>query len=217
MIPQQLLCLGIGIVLIQGSFALAHAADAPKKLKLIDFNSLDPKTVSFDKDMTVKLILTRDPVHKKAVDIVGEFPEDAAPGTFIVRGFQKKLPPNTINTKRFSGVRVWYRSDSETVSSLTLQGPARKDGRHTCFVSPGLEGKSDWQEATIEFSEFKSYEEKVWDKASNSQKIFPKGLSPQAEDFDLITTIGVTTGGPRNRGTGVKSHFQIAELALIEK
>lgn len=191
------------------SNAPLSAADA-KKFKVIDaFNSIDPKTVEVA-DIVAKPVSTPDPVHKKALELVADF---AKPDSYprIV----KKLPPNFITGKKYSGVHFWYRSNSETTSAISLSGSPRKDGRPTDF-NIHLKGKPEWQEALIDFTQFKNYDVKVWDKAANAQKTYPGGESPKEEDFELINRISIVTHVGM-RGTNVKSHFMISGLSLIEK
>jgi hypothetical protein len=188
----------------------AGQAAETKKFKVIDaFNSIDPKTVQLI-DILAKPISTPDPAHKKALELVADF---AKPDSYP--RLEKKLPPNFISSKKFSGIRLWYRSNSETSCAISLAGAPRKDGRPTDF-NLHLKGSAEWQEARIDFSQFKNYEVKVWDKATNTQKLFPGGETPKDEDFELINRVSIVTHVTL-RGTAVKSHFMIDDLSLIEK
>ncbi len=191
--------------------AMASAALAAdnKKFKALDLNPSDTKTVTV-LDVVAKQVNTADPAHKKATELVADF---AKPDSYP--RLSKQLPPNFLNPKKYSGLHFWYRSNSETSTWVSIAGPARKDGRTTDF-NISLKGTTEWQEATIEFTQFKNYEYKVWDKATNSQKIFPGGETPKDDDLELINRISFVTH-INSRGTSVKSHFMISDFGLIEK
>jgi hypothetical protein len=203
-------CTPLFPLLLQLLAAHSDAADAPKKFKILDpFNTIDPKTVGVQ-DIVAKPVSTGDPVHKKALELVADFAKQES-----YPNISKKLQPNLLSSKKYSGIHLWYRSNSETQTWISLSGPARKDGRPTDFIFKLL-GKPEWQEATLDFSQFKNYEIKAWDKASNAQKVYPGGESLKDDDLELIQRLTLSTH-VSVRGTSVKSHFQIADLGLIEK
>jgi hypothetical protein len=111
---------------------------------------------------------TPDPAHKKALEMVIDF---AKPGSYP--RVTKLIAPVTIDPRKHSGIRLFYKSDTETGMSVSLRtGVTDPDGRYEAYAI-WLTGKPEWAEITIPFGNFKSFQQKVW--KDGTQNIFPCG------------------------------------------
>lgn len=184
----------------------SFAADA-QKVKVIDaFNTIDPKTVTAS-EVKMKIISTPDPAHHKALEMVADF---AKPGSWPT--VKKTIAPGILSPKKYSGIRFFAKSDSETIVALHLIGPAGKDGRPLSYYVP-VKGTSTWTEVNLPFSSFKNYEIKAW--KDGVQKIY-KGGEPIADaDFPLIAAMQFVFN-LNTRGTSTVGHFVVDGLALVE-
>jgi hypothetical protein len=187
--------------------ATSAFAATPQKVKVIDaFNTIDPKTVTAS-EVKMKIISTPDPAHHKALEMVADF---AKPGAWP--WVKKMVPPGMMNPKKYSGIRFYAKSDSETAISVIFSGPAGKDGRPLGYAAY-IKGTNTWTEVSLPFSSFKNYEVKLW--KEGVQKVF-KGGEPIADaDFPLISAIQFAFD-INKRGTATAGHFVIDGLTLIE-
>ena len=182
------------------------AADGPKVKILDKFDNIDPKTVKMD-ELKVKIVTTPDPVHHKALEMVADF---AKPNTWPK--LVKSVLPGTINPKKYSGIRFWGRSDSETKVAVSLAGVFIKDGKRMDYMAT-VKGTSTWTEYSLPFSEFKTYEYKVW--KDGAQQIFKGGEPIPDADYPQLNAVRFVFD-ILNRGTATAGHFMIAGLELVE-
>lgn len=188
--------------------APAFAADAPaSKTKVLDaFNAIDTKTLTAA-EVKMKIVTTPDPAHHKALEMVADF---AKPGTWP--SVKKLVPPGIMNSKKYSGIRFFAKSDSETVIALHLVGPRGKDNRPMDYYVT-VKGASTWTEVTLPFSGFKNYEVKEW---KNGVQSIWKGGEPIAEaDYPLINAV-LFVFNVNSRGTATAGHFVVDGLTLLE-
>ena len=184
----------------------AFAANA-QKVKVIDaFNTIDPKTVTAS-EVKMKIISTPDPDHRKALEMVADF---AKPGSWP--WVKKVVPPGIMNPKKYSGIRFYAKSDSETQVALQLIGPAGKDGRPLAYIA-NIKGTNTWTEVNLPFSSFKNYEIKFW--KEGIQKVYKGGESIADADFPLISAMQFVFN-LNTRGTSTAGHFVIDGLTLVE-
>lgn len=183
-----------------------YAAEAPKGKVIDAFNTIDPKSVKLQ-DLKAKIVTTPDPAHKKALEMVIDF---AKPGSYprVI----KSITPGTIDPKKYSGVRFFYKSDTETGMAISLRtGVTNPDGRYGAYAM-WLTGKPEWAEITIPFGNFKSFEQKVW--KDGTQKIFPGGETIRPEEYGQLKEIHFVFA-IENRGKAVAGEFLIDGLELV--
>ncbi|MEI6715400.1 MAG: carbohydrate binding domain-containing protein [Verrucomicrobiota bacterium] len=183
-----------------------QAADAGKGKVIDAFNTLDAKTVKVQ-DLKAKIVSSPDPAHNKALEMVIDF---AKPGSYprVI----KSIPPGTIDPKKYSGVRFSFKSDTETKMAISLRvGVVGPDGRNPAYAV-NVEGKPTWNEITIPFDKFKSFEQKTW--KDGAQKVFPGGESIRPEEFAQIKEIHMVFS-IENRGNAATSQFLVDGLELV--
>ena len=183
-----------------------NAADAPKAKVIDAFNTIDPKTVKLY-ELKAKIVSTPDPAHHKALEMVVDY---AKAGTYprVIKSFV----PGLIDPRKYSGIRVFYKSETETGVSIVLRtGVTNPDGRNPSYAAY-LKGSAVWQEAVLPFANFKTYEQKVF--KDGAQKIFPKGEAILPEEYgqfkEILFVFDINSRG--NATTGV---FLLDGLELI--
>ncbi|MEI6713941.1 MAG: hypothetical protein WCO60_09325 [Verrucomicrobiota bacterium] len=184
------------------------AAEAGKGKVIDNFNTIDPKSVKIW-DLKAKSASTQDPAHRKVLEIAVDF---AKPGTWPT--VAKLLPPGGIDTKKYSGIRLSYKSDTETgmVVNICTGGSTLPDGRWPGYGTPRLIGKPEWQTVDLPFSAFKDWANKAW--VNGEQKIYAGGQPIRPEDYGQFKELRFTFD-INFRGTASTGIFLIDGLELI--
>jgi hypothetical protein len=185
------------------------ASAEPGKPKVLDsFQSIDAKTLELY-EVKAKIVNTKDPKHPKGLEVIADF---AKPNTWP-RVF-KKFPEGFISTQKYSGVRFSAKSDTSTRINLDLRGSkALPDGRVPGYMVEA-QLSPEWKEFTFNFSDFKSWEQKVY--KDGKQTIFKGGEPIQGADYELFNRCGFTFDVTK-RGTGTSAQIVVDDLVLLTK
>lgn len=184
----------------------ALAAD-PSKTKVIDaFTQIDAKTIKAA-ELKIRITNTPDPAHKTALEMVADF---AKPGSYP--RLTKILQPGLLDPKKYSGIKVAFKSDTESEASLSLRGDETDaDGKNDIFHFR-LKGRPEWQETVVPFSAFKTIERKSF--KNGVQKVFPGNLPIPPEAYPELKQICFSFTVAR-RGNSDKAVFLVGQLELV--
>jgi len=185
-----------------------HGLPSPK-FKIVDaFHTIDPKTVRHA-ELKVKVASTGDNAHPKALEIIADF-ANPMNGGYLVKSF----PAGLVNPKRYSGMRMWVRSETETGFGVGFAGDKpRADGSPMAYGS-FVKATPEWTEVIIPFSQCVKSGVTVW--KDGAQKVFPGGAPIPDEDYPLFTSIGFSFP-IEHRGNSTFAKVQVEGLALVEK
>lgn len=189
--------------------ALSQVQAADSKNKVIDaFAQIDPKTIDLA-ELKAKIISTPDPAHKSAMEITVDF---AKPGVYP--RVLKKVTPGTIDPKKFSGIRLSFKSDTETTFTVSLRtGEQNPDGRKPMYAVK-LEGTPQWQDVVLPFSSFKSVTQKTF--KDGQQVVFPGGQTILPEEWSSLKHI-VFSFDVGRRGNADTAVVLIDNLELVSQ
>ena len=199
------------LLLLSMSLVMASASAADNvKVKVIDpCDRIDPKT-SILHLIKAKVVTTNDPEHRKVLELSIDY---AKPGTYP--GYTKTFPAGTLNPKKYSAVRFWYRSDSSTGFILQLiRDTPRKDEKVGWFSGGNFTGKDEWVQATVPLENFKRAGGKFW--KNGAQVVLPGGDPIDGDDYANIGKIRFASV-VEWRGSSVVGHLMFDKVELIEK
>lgn len=183
-------------------------ADDAVKTKVIDtFQTLDPKSTQIS-EIKVRTVPAPEVPHKRALEITADYAKSGA--YYYIR---KVLPAGAIDLKKYSGVRFWLKSSTETTLHLCLQGKADGDGRPFDYRVVKVTGGKEWKSCYYDFSNFRFYGFRIM---KNGQPVvFPSvDLTPSDLDRVLYITFAMHEA---ERGNSVISNVQVAGLELVAK
>lgn len=185
-----------------------EAADTLKTRKLDSLEGPPPKQ-SFSLG-TAKVITTKDREHAKVLEFTSDYPHPFhAPG--ITLGFK----PGSANPKKYSGFRIWLRSDNETTFGILVNSSfARKDNKLSAFGAGRFKGNGQWQEFIMPFN--KLVRCNLIDQKVRPPKYISGGDAPDESDIQGFSSISFISG-VGDRGNDGLGHLMLHNLELIEK
>ena len=184
-------------------------AEAPKSKMLDKFDHIDPKTL-LGREVKMKVITTPDAEHHKALEVVADFAKANAWSCL-----QKKFAAGTISLKKYSGVRFWAKSNSETSMTIFLGGDkARSPEKRDAFGNGQVKATDTWTQYSFPFDQMKRHGDKFW---KDGKQVILEGGDPM-DEVDAGNFTRIEFYFPINgRGTAVSSHMVIDGLELMEK
>ena len=202
---SHLLTACLSVLLLSRFVAAAENA----KPKLLDaLHSIDPKTTSIN-ELKVKPVTTKDPKHPKGLEFIADF---SKPGTWP--NFTKKFPEHTISSKKFSGVRFAAKSDTNSKVNFQFRSSiAQPDGRPVGYYVE-IQGTPEWKEFTFDFSQFKTWEQKVV--KDGVHKVFKAGDPILESDYELFNHCQFVFDVAK-RGDATAAHLIVDNLVLLSK
>ncbi len=144
-------------------------ADPAKGRTIDSFSTLDPKTTKANR-LVAKVDSTPEPQHRSGLEMVVDFVTPVA-----MPNFQKSFPAGLIDTRKYSGIRFFAKSDVATRFSVWLNPTDRlgamnhPDGSPICFAT-GCAPASTWTEVILPFEKFLSIPKKEW--KNGEQKVY---------------------------------------------